>query len=78
MIQFCDNVESAARNAILTHGKNFLDKLEIMEVNKITRRLYEKDIDSIIEINQDLELKYIVSKMNGDLDLSVNGDFMLD
>lgn len=78
MIRFFDNIETADRNAMLVHGKHFLEKLEIMEMNKITRCLYENDIDFIIKINQDLELKYVTSKINGDLDPSINGDSMLD
>jgi len=78
MIKFCDNIEAADRDAILTHGKCFLKKMEILEADKISRYLYENDIDINIQIHQVLELKYIISKMNGDLDPSVNGDFMLD
>lgn len=78
MIRFFDDIEKADRNAMLVHGKHFLEKLEIMEMNKITRCLHENDIDSIIKNHQDFELKYITSKMNGDLDPSINGDFMLD
>lgn len=78
MIKFLSNIEKANQGAKLSNGNDFLENLKIMEVNRITRCVHEKDIDSIIKTNQQLELQYVESKLCGDLDPSVNGDFMLD
>lgn len=78
MIQFLNDIEKADQDAKLSNGNDFLESLQIMEMNRITRRIHENDIDSIISMTQQLELQYVVAKMCGDLDPSVNGEFMLD
>ena len=78
MIQFLNDIEKANQDAELSVGNDFIKHLKIMEVNRITRQIYEDDIDSIIKMSQDLELQCVNAKICGDLDPSVNGDFMLD
>jgi uncharacterized Fe-S radical SAM superfamily protein PflX len=78
MIQFLNDIEKADQGAKLSNGNNFLESLQIMEMNRISRRLHEKDIDSIIKITQQLELQHVAAKRHGDFDPSINGEFMLD
>jgi len=78
MIKFLSNIAKADQGAKLSNGNDFLESLQIMEVNKITRQIYENSIDSIIKVKQELETQHVEAKMCGDLDPSVNGDFMLD
>ncbi len=78
MIQFLNDIEKADQGAKLSRGNDFLENLQIMEINSITRQIYEDDIDDIIKMVQQFELQHIVAKQCGDLDPSVNGDFMLD
>lgn len=78
MIQFLNNIEKADQDAKFSKGTDFLENLQIMEMNRITRRIHENDVDNIIIINQQLELQHVEAKRCGDFDLSVNGDFMLD
>ncbi len=78
MIQFLNDIKKTDQDTKLSNGNDFLDKLEIIEMNRITRRIYEDDTDNIIKITQELELQHVAAKLCGDLDPSVNGDFMLD
>jgi hypothetical protein len=78
MIQFLNDIEKADQDAKLSNGNDFLESLQIMEMNRITRQIHENDIDSIISMTQQLELQHVAAKMCGDLDPSVNGEFMLD
>ena len=59
-------------------GNDFLEKLEIIEMNKLVRLIHENDIDSIIKTTQELERQHVIAKLYGDLDSSINGDFILD
>jgi len=78
MIKFLSNIEKADQDAKFSDGKDFIEKLKIMEMNRITRNIHEHDIDSIIKTTQELEFQHVEAELYGDLDSSVNGDFMLD
>ena len=78
MIQFLNDIEKANQGTKLSNGNDFLESLKIMEMNRITRRIHENDIDSIIKVTQQLELQHATAKLCGDLDPSINGEFMLD
>jgi hypothetical protein len=78
MIQFLNDIEKADQDTKLSKGNDFIESLQIMEMNRITRRIHENDIDSIIKVTQQFELQHVAAKLCGDFDPSVNGEFMLD
>ena len=78
MIRFLSNIAKADQDAKLSSGNDFFEHMKILEIYRTLSQIHENDIDTIIKINQELELQHAEAKKCGDLDSSVNGDFMLD